>query len=57
MGGGFYDRSFKDLEEDSPTRIGLAFSFQEVTFEPERHDVHLLAICTEDGITIRKAKK
>ena len=56
MGGGFYDRSFKDLEENSPTRIGLAFSFQKVTFEPERHDIPLFAICTEDGITIRKEK-
>mgnify|MGYP001159899229 FL=1 len=56
MGGGFYDRSFKDLEEDSPTRIGLAFSFQKVTFEPERHDIPLFAICTEDGISIRKEK-
>ena len=57
MGGGFYDRSFKDVEENSPIRIGLAFSFQEVTFEPERHDVPLFAICTEDGITIRREKK
>ena len=37
MGGGFYDRSFKNLKEDSPIRIGLAFSFQEVNFEPESH--------------------
>ena len=57
MGGGFYDRSFKDVEENSPIRIGLAFSFQKVTFEPERHDVPLFAICTEDGITFRKEKK
>ena len=57
MGGGFYDRSFKDLEKNSPLRIGLAFSFQKVTFKPERHDIRLSAICTEDGITIRKGKK
>ena len=57
MGGGFYDRSFQNLKEKSPIRIGLAFSFQEVTFEPESHDVPLFGICTEDGVTFRNERK
>ena len=57
MGGGFYDRSLKNLKEDSPIRIGLAFSFQEVSFEPESHDLPLFGICTEDGMTFRNKQK
>jgi len=57
MGGGFYDRSFQHLKENSPFRIGLAFSFQKVTFEHESHDVPLFGICTEDGITFRNEKR
>ena len=57
MGGGLYDRSFKGLKKKSPIRVGLAFSFQQVSFEPERHDVPLLAICTEDGVIFRNENK
>lgn len=46
MGGGYYDRY---LACHSSYSVGLAFSFQEVEFKKQPHDLRLNALITENG--------
>jgi 5-formyltetrahydrofolate cyclo-ligase len=48
-GGGFYDRTLASLQP-KPVTVGLAYAPAYVpAFEPERHDVPLAAILTDEG--------
>lgn len=55
-GGGYYDRTLAQFPlSHHPTRIGLAFSIQEVPFiKAESHDQPLDSILTEKGLRIFK---
>ena len=49
MGGGYYDRTFKDNKR--PFLIGLAYQFQEIKdLGPKEHDIPLDIIITADQI-------
>jgi len=55
MGGGYYDRAFAFLRLRStwhrPKLIGVGFAMQQVAaIERARHDLHLDAVVTEEGV-------
>jgi 5-formyltetrahydrofolate cyclo-ligase len=53
MGGGFYDRALEHCEPHAPLRIGVAFTAQEASFEPDPWDQAFDWIVTEDGFIRR----
>ncbi|MCP5074321.1 MAG: 5-formyltetrahydrofolate cyclo-ligase [Rhodobacteraceae bacterium] len=54
-GGGFYDRSFEEIEAQKPVvGVGFAFSAQELPKVPrEKTDKQLDAIVSEQGVLLR----
>ena len=53
MGGGFYDRALEHCKPRAPLRIGVAFSAQQASFEPDPWDQPFDWIVTEEGFIRR----
>jgi 5-formyltetrahydrofolate cyclo-ligase len=53
MGGGFYDRALEHCKPNAPIRIGVAFSSQQASFEPDPWDQPFDWIVTEAGFIRR----
>jgi 5-formyltetrahydrofolate cyclo-ligase len=48
-GGGYYDRTLRALHP-RPAAVGVAFAWQQCSFQAAAHDVALDAIITENGV-------
>lgn len=53
MGGGFYDRALEQCSPNAPLRIGVAFSSQQASFEPDPWDQPFDWVVTEAGFIRR----
>ena len=53
MGGGYYDKTFREQGFRPSRLVGLAYETQLVDFQPAKHDVPMQAVITEERVLER----